>query len=147
MKRRFKASYTIEASYILPIIIVLIWYLLFLSFFLYDQCVIMQGSYQAALRAERLLGTKEEKEALAFTKYEVDVKKKLIYMMPEKEIEVDEDRILLRTNSEMKFPGGIFFQKSWKARQQQKAASYEPVKFIRECRRYEKIWKKVKEDF
>ena len=39
----------------------LIWNIIYLSFFLYNQSVGLQGSYCTALRTERLCGTNEEK--------------------------------------------------------------------------------------
>ncbi|MEG1846853.1 MAG: TadE/TadG family type IV pilus assembly protein [Lachnospiraceae bacterium] len=50
VKRTQKGSLTVEASIILPLVIIIIALLLYLSFFLYNRCVIAQMSYIAALR-------------------------------------------------------------------------------------------------
>ena len=71
-----RGSFTIEASLLLPVIIFLIWNILYLSFFLYDQSTVLQGCYCTALRTERMIGTAEEKKIAAEEKYKQAIKQK-----------------------------------------------------------------------
>ena len=67
-----KASVTVEASLILPFVIFLIWNILYVSFFVYDQALLTQGSYTTALKAERYVGDLQERSDVAELKYEND---------------------------------------------------------------------------
>ncbi len=53
MKKRLNGYLTIEASYLLPLILVVYALLLYLGFYLYDACVIVQSSHIAILRASQ----------------------------------------------------------------------------------------------
>ena len=84
----FKGSFTLEAACLMPVIVFLIWNIIYLSFFLYNQSVGLQGSYCTALRTERLCGTNEEKYDAAKEKYEQAVIKKTAAASVRQEIEI-----------------------------------------------------------
>ena len=63
-KKRKNAYMTLEASLVIPIVIGGIIFILFLGFYLYNVCVVKQGSYIAALRGSQLMdATSDEVEA------------------------------------------------------------------------------------
>ncbi len=135
----FQGSFTVEASLLLPMIIFLIFNLLFLSFFLYDQCTILQGCYCTALCTERAIGTEEEKNAVALEKYKWSVRKKAVAANISEDINVQNGSVTVETMFSMKAPGRYFFQSIWNGRQKQTADQWEPVTFIRKCRKAETI--------
>ncbi|WWR15827.1 hypothetical protein V1224_15355 [Lachnospiraceae bacterium JLR.KK008] len=145
-KRKLKAGYTIEAAYLLPLIVFLIWNLLYLSFFLYDQSVMLQGSYCTALRTERLAGTVEEKRELAEKKYEHSVEKKIVCGSAKNEKNVTWGTVTVSTELNMYAPAGQFFQSIWKGKQKQSAQKWQPVTFIRNCRKTKGIWDWLQEE-
>ncbi len=139
LKRVFKAGFTIEASYLLPFIMFLIWNILYLSFFLYDQSTVMQGSYCTALRTERMTGNQREKAAAAEEKYDVAVRKKIVCAEIAEEKEITEGSVIIVTKLNMYSPGGYFFQSLWHGEQKQTVEKWQPVTFIRNCRKVENI--------
>lgn len=132
-------SITVEASFLLPLIVYLIWNCIFLSFFVYDQCIVMQGSYCSALRAERLMADDPEKRAVLEEKYRQTVENRKVMCSISTEKELSDQRILMNTGISMKAPGGRFFFSTWGSNQHQVVEKFEPVVFIRMCRKAENI--------
>lgn len=139
-KISLRGSFTVEASYLLPLIVFLIWNVLYLSFFLYDQSTILQGSYCTALRTERLHGTEEEKRAAAEEKYQDCVRSRIVYGELQEEKTITTGAVTIGTKLTMHAPAGGFLQSSWYGEQLQTAEKWEPVAFIRNCRKAENIW-------
>lgn len=138
-RKGLKAGYTVEAAYLLPLIVFLIWNILYLSFFLYDQSAILQGSYCTALRTERFIGTIEEKTEMAEQKYDHSVKEKVVCGSIYDEKDVTQGAITVNTKLNMYAPAGHFFQSLWRGEQRQRAEKWQPVTFIRNCRKTEDI--------
>ncbi len=59
MKKRkgiwLKGSYTVEASFLLPMILTVIVLIIYLSFFLHDRAVLQSAAYTAALRGSQMI--------------------------------------------------------------------------------------------
>ncbi len=134
-----EGSFTVEAAYLLPRIFFLILNLLYLSFFLYDQSTIMQGCYCTALRTERLTAEEDVKEEEAETKYEKAVAEKVVCGSVEKEIDIAEEGVTAKATFDMKAPAGLVFQSDWQGEQKQTAEAWQPVEFIRNCRKAENL--------
>lgn len=128
-----------EAAYLLPMIFFLIWNVLFVSFFVYDQTVMLQGSYCTALRTERMRGTEEEKQKEAEYKFRESVAERVVCGHLEHQLSVTEETVIVKTKLEMNPPGGHYFQGFWQGAQQQSAEKWKPVAFIRDCRKTENI--------
>lgn len=143
-RNKLRGNITIEASFILPIIIFLVWNLLFLAFYLHDQSLAMEGSYMTALRTERLVGGIERKERIAQTKLEQDLDKRLAASDVQSRKKISKKDVEIETEVQMDAPAAVFFQSSWKGSQYQKADAFWPVDFIRNCRKAEDIKEYIK---
>ena len=88
----FQASMTVESSFLLPLIFFLILNILYLSFFIYDQCILMQGCYVTALRLERL-ECEEEKQRIADEKFDRSTAKRLACANAERQIEMTDTQV------------------------------------------------------
>lgn len=130
----FQASMTVEASFLLPLIFFLILNILYLSFFIYDQCILMQGCYVTALRMERLECGEGEKQRIADEKFSRSTVKRLASANVEKQIEITDTQVKVSAAVSMRAPGISFFQSFWQGRQEQTADSWYPKRFIRRCR-------------
>lgn len=53
MRKSLKGYMTVEASYVMPIVIFLYLLIIFCGFFLYNRCVMSQNNYLLALRGSR----------------------------------------------------------------------------------------------
>ncbi|MCR4705283.1 MAG: pilus assembly protein [Lachnospiraceae bacterium] len=134
-----KASVTIEASLILPFAIFLIWNILYVSFFVYDQALLTQGSYTTALKAERHIGDLNEKSGIAEMKYENDVKDRIVIGSVTMKQTVTDEETEVETQLSLTGPGSAFYNSNWGAEQKKRVDGYRPVNFIRNCRQLEKI--------
>lgn len=129
----FQASMTVESSFLLPLIFFLILNILYLSFFIYDQCILMQGCYVTALRLERL-ECEEEKQRIADEKFDRSTAKRLACANAERQIEMTDTQVKVSAAASVRAPGISFFQSFWKGRQEQTVDSWYPKRFIRRCR-------------
>ncbi len=134
-----KASVTIEASLILPFVIFLIWNILYVSFFVYDQAVLTEGSYTTALKAERTVGDLNERSSVAELKYQNDVGDRVVIGSVTMKQTVTEEETEVETQLALTGPGGAFYNSTWSAGQKKRVDAYQPVNFIRNCRQLEKI--------
>ena len=134
-----KASVTIEASLILPFAIFLIWNILYVSFFVYDQALLTQGSYMTALKAERTVGDLNEKSGIAETKYQNDVRDRVVIGSVAMKQTVTDEETEVETQLSLTGPGAAFYNSNWNAGQKKRVDAYQPVNFIRNCRQLEKI--------
>lgn len=142
-----KGSYTVEASFLLPMFFFLILYLLYMSFFLYNQCVIVQGSYRTALSIQRLPGKEEERLLYGEEKYKEVVTKRLAGISSlDKKIIFQGQDVEVITKGNMQVPVKFLFLGSWNLVQKQSAEKMEPVSFIRNCRKAERILKGITEE-
>ena len=135
----WKGSITVEASFLLPLIVYLIWNCVFLSFFVYDQCIVMQGSYCSALGAERLVADDSEKKVMLEEKYRETVENRKVMCSISTEKELSDQKIVIDAGINMKAPGGRFFFSNWRSEQHQAVEKFEPVAFIRMCRKAENL--------
>ena len=135
----FRGSVTVEASCLMPLIIFLIWNILFLSFFVYDQTVMMQGSYCTALRTQRLINEEAEKLEEGEKKFEDAVEERVVCGRLEHQISVEKEAVSVKTTLKMNAPAGLCFQSVWQGCQEQRVDKWEPVNFIRACRKAENI--------
>lgn len=131
----FRGSFTIEASFLMPLLVFLIWNVMYAAFFVYDQSTALQGNYCTALRTERMAGTLKEKTRAAEEKYDLSVRKKIAAADLRSSIEVTEREISVETGFTVRGPGGQFLHSLWEGRQKQSIKLWEPVKFIRNCRK------------
>lgn len=139
-KKAFRGSLTIEMSLLLPLLVFLIWNILYLAFFLYDQSTVLQGNYCTALRTERVYGSEEEKWTVAEEKYHLAVRKKVVCGTIEKEIAIAEKGgVSVKTELKMRAPAAGFYDSVWQGVQMQEAEKWQPVTFIRNCRKAEDV--------
>jgi len=135
----WRGNFTVEAACIVPIVFFLIWNVLYLSFFLYNESLSLQGSYCTALRTERLVAPEAEKVREAEKKYEESVKKRIAMGQVESTKNVSEGDVTVRITHSMKAPAGWLFSSDWRGEQEQTALAWQPVDFIRNCRKAEAI--------
>lgn len=147
-KLSFSGVYTVEASLLFPFILSVIVFLIYMSFFLHDRCVMSQSAYQAALRGSRVkteegkvLGTAEraaseliEKSLLATrdVSHTVTLNGSEVKVTYEGTLSIPAGTLLMSISGS----DGIRVKGSGSAKRK------DPVKFIRECRVIEKLTEK-----
>lgn len=134
---------TLEAALMMPMVWFCIFFLIFAGFFLYDRCIAEQDGRMIVLRATELRG-KDEAEVIrtVVEKGELAGNKKLLFSRGvRKELQVTDEK------AKVKISGGVntILSSLIKAEElsvftyasEYEAKKYDPVGFIRTCRRIE----------
>lgn len=142
--KELQGSFIVEASIIVPLIFFLVCHVLFFMIYSYHQSLIFQGNYCTALYTERCYEEDSEKSLIAEEKYEDAIKSRLVWGRAEKELEVNK-YVSVKSVFEMESPALALFWGKWKLDYKQTVSKWEPVEFIRNCRKAEDIMKFLQE--
>lgn len=106
IKKSKKASATIEAAIILPILVTLLLIFIYLFFFHYNRCVVTRAAYCSALRASQLeyATAKEQKEAAEKALTELIHHKLIGIKQYEKKVSVKNKQVKVSIKIEQKIP-------------------------------------------
>lgn len=142
-----KASTTIEASIILPMICFLIVFLFYLCFYLYNRAELSKDAYACALRGAQK-ETLENKEIYKHTKEQsIDLlrERELNIASYKEKISVDKNMVTVTYNMVQKVPfagsiGLLTGQEAWNFTVAKSAKRLHPVSFIRSCKKIKNLW-------
>lgn len=140
--RKHEAAYfTVEASFILPIVMLFTVMMIFLSFYSYDRCVLEHSAYEAALRGTYShIKTADEAASLARTAAAKLVEGKLFAMHDFKyDVAVDADKVTVHYSCVVNMP-----LMTWLSQYisdidltldiSRSAVRHRPARFVRDCR-------------
>ena len=147
-----KASYTIEASFIMPLIFSVIILLIYGSFYLHDKAVLSGSAYEAALYGSRI--EEENKDIIR-----EQTRKKGSQIISEKmlnttdiitRVDVTKDKVVVTYTGKIKIPGGVLIEllvKGYGDEIQVKGnvKRIHNVEFIRDLRKIEALFNENKE--
>lgn len=138
--KKLNGSYSIEAGLLMPFIIFIIVSIIYLTFFLYDECLMQQTAYLAGLRTSYSQGSEEDyvQEALEYGK------KRQEELLAAEGVDIrasaERNKIILRCEGRVATPfGGRFFKNAWSFKVEQRAERSRPVQLIRNCRKIESM--------
>lgn len=151
--KRLKGSSTIELSLIMPMLLTIFAFLIYLSFFLYNRVQVTANAYICALKGSRM-----EQEGAQET-YQ-HMKKESNKLMEDSLLAIDEykEQIEIKGNDiqvtydiSQQVPGSvilsnIFSQSVWNFQITKRTKKLQPVFFIRNCRKITNMKKKAGED-
>jgi CRISPR/Cas system CSM-associated protein Csm3 (group 7 of RAMP superfamily) len=146
---KLKASFTIEAALLMPLIIGTIVVLLYMSFFLHDNAVITEGTILLANRYtnERKLTNTQIKQKIINEKQQSIESKVLAAKNIATAVEVNDKKISITCNATFEFPSmylirQIFNQRTLSITTTKTINRANPVAFIRNCRTIEHVIKR-----
>ncbi len=140
IKRKFKGSYTIEASLIFPFIMTVVVFIIYVSFYLHDRAVMSSCAYQAALKGSLVRTSAEDmaKEAKKAAEYNIEG---LLLQTGDLETkaEVSDDEVLVSYTGVLRIPQNIVFMRiagfdEIKVEGSGRAMKKDAIEFIRSCR-------------
>ncbi|MDD2972334.1 MAG: TadE/TadG family type IV pilus assembly protein [Lachnospiraceae bacterium] len=144
-----KGSFTVEASIIMPVIIIITVMLLYLGFFLYDRCIMDQKTYVAAFRGsiydeelrDNTLDRKRYTEEELSHLYD---KKILTGKGVTMDMQCDSKMVKVISGTKVTIPFATLlrnqgYENGWNIQVEKKAAILDEVDFIRSCRKLEKL--------
>ena len=152
---RIKAggSSTIELSLIMPMLLTLFTFLIYLSFFLYNRVETTANAYICALRGSRMEQETAEKTYQHLKKESSRLMKGNLLSLSEyrEQIEVKGNHVQVTYGISQKVPGSViladlFYDDTWDFQITQKANKLQPVFFIRNCRKLCNLKKKQGKD-
>ena len=140
MKKNLSASYTIEAALVFPLIMGVIVFLIYISFFLHDRAVMKSCAYQAALKASliRTSSSDMEQEARKAANYNIDG----LLLATEDlstEVNVSGKEISVSYSGRLRIPQGALFiriagTESIDVKGEATSYQKDAIEFIRNCR-------------
>ena len=150
VNKKIKGYFTVEASMIIPLVIFLIAFLFYLSFFLYNRCVLSQDAYILAFRGS----VRCKEENVEVEKYiEKNSKKQfgVKYMGldgPYKSMGVNSKKIRVIAEGKMKvsFIKNFDLSNTWSLKVVREAERICPVDYIRKIRLLEKAGDAILKD-
>lgn len=126
---------TIEASAIIPMTVFLIVFIIYLSFYLYNLCLLKQVAYTSALRGSQILtGTDAEIKTYVEAQIEQLIGEKLILVESwEKEVSVSLGNVEVKLYGDMNplFLNNFGLETTWDLKSEGLAKRIDPVTFIR----------------
>lgn len=143
MKNRLHGYMTLEAALLMPIVWFSFFFIIFAGFFQYDRCVAEQDSKMMLLRASEMRG-KDDAAVIrtVMEKGELAGRKKLLFSEGvQKKLQVTHDKVTVRVSGNVNTilknlnKEGELNIFSYAAEYETK--KYDPVRFIRTCRRVE----------
>lgn len=145
-----KGSYTIEAALLMPLILGTIVILIFTSFFLHDRAVIYEGAISLANKYsnEQKLSNDRIKQKLEAESRQVINDKVLCTKNISTQITVSNKEIIVKSQGNFYFPNmyvaqAVFRKQNFDIEVTKKMKRLDPVSFIRNCRKVEKIINRI----
>lgn len=141
-----KASYTVEASLLLPLVLSVITFLIYGCFYLYDRTVLTGLAYESALFGSRMeennkdiiLQQTKEKGNQLLSKKVINTRGIVT------QVKVSGDNVLVSYRGDFKVPGGVLIEMLIKKyvveiKVEGEAKRLHQVSFLRECRTVEAL--------
>ncbi len=132
----YEGYLTIEASFIMPIVVIIIVQLLYLGFYCYDKSVSVQCCYLAALRASNEWElTNVQMEQLAYRNVMELTEEKLLFIHPQEQMaNVFVTNVKVGINGRKRVFGNSFLnleELNWNMESQKTAVYLKPSSYIR----------------
>lgn len=144
MKNTLHGYMTVEAALIMPIVWFAVFFLIFAGFFQYDRCVAQQDCKMMVMRASDM---REEDEATVLRKIvekgELADRKKLLFSgSVQKDFRMSKNNVRMRIEGKVNTVLNRLIKetdlKVFAYASEYETEKYDPVRFIRICRRIEK---------
>lgn len=140
-KYTLKGSYTVEASFLLPIILSVIVILIYLSFFLHDRAVLSASAYQAAMRGGQLINGENVMQVVTESAESLIRNRLLGTSEVETNVECAGGKVKVSYSGKMNIPGGALLCKYMTGgkmfidmKAEAEAETTDVVKFVRRIR-------------
>lgn len=141
--RKVGGFFTVEAAVIVPLTIFLFCFLFYLTFYLYNRCVVSQDAYLLAFRGSLHCHLyPEEIEQYVLEQSELKMGRKYIALNGLiSAVEADAEKVTVKATGGMKtsFTGQFLHQQYWNLSIEREAGKMCPAEFIRTARLMKKI--------
>lgn len=140
--KKLKGSYTIEASFLLPMILTIIVMIMYIAFILHDREILASAAYTSALRGSQVLEKNDTFSTVQKHSFDLIKDRLIITQNITTDIEIDGDKIIVRYDGDINIPKGVILvpelfkagNNSIKVKAYGEAKRQDSIKFIRNCR-------------
>ncbi len=109
---RKKGSYTIEAALLMPLIIGVMIFIIYLAYYTHDRAILQKSAYIAALRGSQIRTGDQEAFAVASENADLLIQDHLLGSWTiQKQVLLDTDTVTVIYTGSMKIPGGILLDR------------------------------------
>ena len=140
-KLRLKGSYTVEASFLMPMILTVIVLIIYLAFFLHDRALLQSAAYTSCLRGSQMTEGEDVYAQVEKSSRELIRNRLLATGSVETDIEIGSDRISVSYRGMLKIPAGTLLSRLIAPGRENiqvcadaTADCFNPVGFVRKCR-------------
>ncbi len=146
-KRETGAYFTVEASFLIPMVLVIFVLLIYLSFYLYDRCLIAQDAYILCFRSSILKEESDKPQAVLAGKQRQYGSK--YFAVKNSTSNATKNGKWIEMSGAIEIAPPVFQRHflmpadRWQIHYQAKAMETDPVKGFRRFRRIQAIWKKA----
>lgn len=145
-KIKLKGYFTVEAAFLMPVLICVIALLCYLGFYMCDRVILLKDVYTAGLRGSlRQEMTNEETAAYTLQQSKGSISDYYAVSMIDRQVTVSGREISVEFECNMQIPIRILMwenkrltDKQWKIKEKKIVDRTNPVTFIRVCRKIEK---------
>ncbi len=145
MRKRVQGSYTVEAALIFPMIMGIIVFIIYMSFYLHDMSVMKSCAYQAALKASLIRSSEADMQTEAQKAAEYNISGLLLATQDLKtETRISGREVSVTYSGTLRIPQGLLFMHiigtdNIQITQTGKAFQKDAIEFIRTCRAAEHL--------
>ncbi len=145
LKKTYKASYTIEASFLFPIILTVIVFIIYGAFYIHDRAVLDAAAYESALRGSEITSEKADVFDKVKTTGETAIKGSLLATKNvNMDIEINKDKITVKYQGDFAIPRGVVLVPGMNfggstVTAEGHSIRLNPTGFVRECRIVENL--------
>ncbi len=145
-KNKFGGYFTVEAVFIVPIVICVLALLCYMGLFMCNRCMLLQDTYILGVEGSTTDGmSNSETVSYILSHSKAMLSKYYGVSQMDKKVQVGMRELSVELRCEMKVPFAFFSWEEekmsgiWKLNERKKLDRTEPVKFIRACRKAEKL--------
>lgn len=149
-RRQYNGYFTVEAALMIPLILILYLFIIYMAFFQYDRCLLTQEMYVLALRGSREIYGNYQTVYHKVRKEQEDqyIEKYVAMEFQQSDISVSKQKVTVQQKGGLKNPFWNTegkFPEIWEVSAKRSSRRIRPAVVIRECRRAERAAEALKE--
>ena len=131
---------SVEASLIMPFVFLIIIFLMYVGFYMYDDCLIVQDNARIAIRLGQIKWVSDERVLAEFRNIENDwyYDKYVSFIKGERKVNLSNDKIVLSQGASLRTPAILPFgsgENSWPMGDEVSAERRDIVRILRDLRK------------
>lgn len=142
------AYFTLEASLIMPLVLIVIIFIMYVGFYSYDKCLLRQDTYRLLIRGSQVKNASNEDVMNTIKKEDLErnYDKYVMCIWEDKHVSVEHDSINIVGEGMLKvsipFIDNLLGKNAWNITVEAKTTRIHPIDVIRSCRKIQSLLEK-----